>query len=984
MSHNVGHVVSIAPSRTGPDSGAPPVGGAWERVFTPQPAHTGGGPRFVMLHLTNLNLPGSNKVVVNVGYGVDEFSAADGNDVWTRPIDPKVGPITIRYEGSGATGGVTLAEYGSGEPTFTDYPAGQEWLESTTNADVFLHTNPYAEPTYQTWLRCGGTFDWQNVACVSDAVQRDTARAVGMIVSVHGGPGDRHVSTCSGTLIDSNLFLTARHCLTDPNDLEIRSGSVTFDFQTACNGSRPPGYAPTFYKIKRAVAAGAPPTASTTTATDWLLLELEQTPPASIVPRPLRAAAPVVGEPVFTVHHANATVKKTQARTLSSNSVTSVTGFDYGGGASGSALFDAQGRVIGAALSSGGAGPDQCTVGYCPVSSVIDFLTNPPAPPTAFDVMLVIDRSGSMTNLGTSGPGRTKMDEAKEAASLFVQLVESNTGHRMGMVSFSTTASNPVDEGPGSLNQGKKQQLVGPAPFTGGKVGALVAAGATSIGDGLQKAAQALGGNSGNQRAIVLMTDGMQNTPPMVATVEPQLAGTKVAIIGFGSDAQLDGALLTRLAQDHQGMYTRANDGLALKKFYALCFGNIFEAGMLADPESTLDSSTAEAKAMNFEVYDEETITAVVAWDLPQAPLEGVLMAPDGSVVDVTSPTVTVERGATWWFLRVPLPHGGQREGTWALVARRVQQGGGELGAAVDQWPTVRYQASVLADGGPRLVPLPPDRPLYTGDAVTPQVFLQYSRGAAPYGEVVVHVDRPDASLGQLVQQAGLDQPDVGAEVVPAFAATLQRLERNHGGVLPVPRSSTSLELHDDGFHDDGSMERDGVFGQPTDDLLRHEGTYTFHALAQYGEGRRGRREAMWSLTVLPGIDGGRTDVDLQETGNGLGVLLVRPHDRYGNPLGPGRSDLFEVDPLPGTQVTGPITDNGDGSYTAPVTWDPETGPGIWIAQPGRAPVPLTPGGSGAGPTPAGLPHGCLLWLLIALGISALVLAVALLIVVLS
>ena len=43
----------------------------------------------------------------------------------------------------------------------------------------------------------------------------------------------------------------------------------------------------------------------------------------------------------------------------------------------------------------------------------------------------------------------------------------------------------------------------------------------------------------------------------------------------------------------------------------------------------------------------------------------------------------------------------------------------------------------------------------------------------------------------------------------------------------------------------------------------------------------------------------------------------------------------------PGTTVTGPVRDNGDGSYTFPVNWDPSSGdaPGVVVGQPGRPPV---------------------------------------------
>src|SRR5205807_5712718 len=59
------------------------------------------------------------------------------------------------------------------------------------------------------------------------------------------------------------------------------------------------------------------------------------------------------------------------------------------------------------------------------------------------DIAIVFDRSGSMS-LPTAGGG-TRLDAAKSAASLFADLLEDGSSHRLGMVSFSTTASMPAD-----------------------------------------------------------------------------------------------------------------------------------------------------------------------------------------------------------------------------------------------------------------------------------------------------------------------------------------------------------------------------------------------------------------------------------------------------------------------------------------------------------------------------------------------------------
>ncbi len=42
-------------------------------------------------------------------------------------------------------------------------------------------------------------------------------------------------------------------------------------------------------------------------------------------------------------------------------------------------------------------------------------------------------------------PGRSKMEVARDAVSLFVQLVRADAGNRVGLVSFSTATNSPVD-----------------------------------------------------------------------------------------------------------------------------------------------------------------------------------------------------------------------------------------------------------------------------------------------------------------------------------------------------------------------------------------------------------------------------------------------------------------------------------------------------------------------------------------------------------
>ena len=76
---------------------------------------------------------------------------------------------------------------------------------------------------------------------------------------------------------------------------------------------------------------------------------------------------------------------------------------------------------------------------------------------------------------------------------------------------------------------------------------------------------------------------------------------------------------------------------------------------------------------------------------------------------------------------------------------------------------------------------------------------------------------------------------------------------------------------------------------------------------------------------------------------------MIVPRDRFGNHLGPGRGEDLTLGGGPGTTVTGPVQDNGDGSYTVPVAWDPASGgPSIVVTQPDRPAVVLSPPGGAA------------------------------------
>jgi hypothetical protein len=954
--HRLGSIIRLTtPTVIGPGSGATPSpANVWQVTFPRDPQ-----AKFVMLHFDGASLGAADHVEIELGYDTDIYRPSWGPDFWSRPIRGDQ-DVVIRYvRGAGGSGNVRLDKYGRGEGM---KPEGAQAGLDNTNADVFLIDPSYDEPPFFPSVSVTAGHDapsWQPVACVTDnPVIANTARSVGMYIVVDEAPHNpipedgtppMRLSSCTATLIGPDLIITAAHCLF--SDADVKTGSITFDFQTDCDGNRLAGYNPRFHKLKRLVRTGGDdgeggnrrPPGDTRPPLDYSIIQIE-TPGAGLglPPIPLRPkAVPLTtGEPLFIIHHRRGTTKKVSRYPTDSTCIVQgeADGFvqfscsvDFG--SSGSSIFDAAGRIV-ANLSRFDKGQSSF--------AIADDLRTEPPPPRPIDVVLVFDRSGSMSLPGFSGV--PKMVEAKEAASLFVSLLLTGASHRVGLVSFSTNPTNHLGLSP--VTNAVKDTLIGPRPpGTAGIVGGFVADGRTTIGGGLHNAIAMFPapGPATNMRAILLMTDGLENTPPMIDEVESGLADTRLNIIGFGTEASLDGPRLTTLARNHDGIYKRAQEGLTLKQYFALAFGRIFNFGTSLDPFFTLPANIMEGAPVNVSVCGESQLTVVLGWSQTTAILLLELVTPGGSTITSTTPGVIAASGSTWAHLSIQFPFAGERDGTWQV--RAVRPGGG--GEFPPPRPEMRYFLTALAEGGPSFRPLR-QPPVYTGDVVNPQVYLRSPAGHL-HATVAVEIQAPTDGTGNVLTKSGLGSSiDQGGDIINARAATLIQLEKAKGSEL-ITTTSRTVELLDDGEHDDGGMEPDGIFGNPLDDLARFEGNYTFHAIATYGHECVSRREVTWAMYVAVGIDPETTEVNTQivatlPNGTRRVRIMFMPRDRYGNYVGPGRAGSISVGEVPGSRPEGDLVDNGDGSYTQVVLWDPDSGesPGLSLGQPGRSPVAVS------------------------------------------
>ena len=920
----------------------------------------------MILHFVGVTMNAGDTMEVPMGNGdTDVFTAASGPDFWTRPI--KGGIVAIRFvDGGSGTGTAPMTEYGRGEGIVNggiDGGADITAVGGNANGDVFMLDTPYIDPPHFTpggVCPVGGGRHWANADSLPIGVMRDVARSTGILLEISEGK----VSSCSAALIGPDLILTAAHCVGSAT--VIPSGSFTLDYETDAAGNRPVGYNPKFHKLKLLTKIGWP--------LDYAIIQIE-TPPGGLgaPPLPIRADLPAIGEELFLIHHPRGAAKKVSRGPADSGCSVQIIqndkifhGGDLDNGSSGSPLFDLTGRIVGVNDWAGGCPSfdmNGSAVGISAQSAaaiLVNVATAPP-PVADVDVVLVFDRSGSMILPGLGGG--TKIEQARDAAALFIDLLRTDRTHRAALVTFSTTAS--VIQALTPIAGNGKLALIGPPPNrTGGSIGAITPDAMTTIGGGVRVGRQQLVSAAGaNTPAILLLTDGLQNTPPMITDVEAELGNTHLCVIGFGTEGQLNGPLLTRLARDHGGIYTRANEGLALKKFFVLCFGNLFQTGIASDPFYVFPAGSSSMPPIPFSVCDEESITVVLSWKNSSENLTLNVITPGGSTLTGVTPGVFTSSGGTWVYFRLELPLNGEREGSWQVRVSRAD-GKGELVAPP---PAEPFFVTVTAVGGPVMRPVTQRRHYYTGDVINPQVVLRYPDGyQVDNASVTVDVESPTNGTGNVLTGTGLgDATIVDGDQVDARSSTLILAEQAQGGAL-IGTATNTYPLFDDGVRDgDDALEPNGVFGNPLADILRYEGHYTFHARSTYGQGCVGMREAVWSTYVSVGIDPHATKIEVVSTadaGGGGKQVTVRltPHDRYGNPLGPGRGDQFSVSGTTGTAPNAPARDRGDGSYDLGALWDPDVAPrpGVIITQPDRPPVTIMPPAAPTLPKP-----GCPMWL---------------------
>jgi hypothetical protein len=329
------------------------------------------------------------------------------------------------------------------------------------------------------------------------------------------------------------------------------------------------------------------------------------------------------------------------------------------------------GNIAAAGGTGGCPGPDMGCKNYSPndpifyrYHHIFDDIQDAWATYQPTDIAIVFDRSGSMSLPVTGGGDR--LDAAKTAADLFANLLETGSSHKLGMVSFSTSASNPPDM--------PLTDVAGAPAALSAALASVVPSGSTSIGDGLEKAQALIASGSEARKAILLLTDGMENTAPFISNAESVLPdSTHICSIGLGMPGTLDGPKLQDLSEAYGGIYMSTTTSLELKKFFVFCFANLFDTFVGEDPINTLPASQLVSAPTVHGSSQDQKIVFVLGWTHPmsQGTLQLAITTPSGNVVNLNDADIESKFGPTWQIVRIKLPYNGEQDGNWTARAIR-------------------------------------------------------------------------------------------------------------------------------------------------------------------------------------------------------------------------------------------------------------------------------------------------------------------------
>jgi len=365
--------------------------------------------------------------------------------------------------------------------------------------------------------------------------------------------------------------------------------------------------------------------------------------------------------------------------------------------------------------------------------------------------MLVLDQSGSMGWLAGVDATTKRIDVLHTAAANFVQLVQANNG--VGMVSFDQAAYPGVAVNAFTANPNDPNRV---AVVTA--INNLQPQGATSIGNGVELGRNTLPVAGFTDKAIIVFTDGLENTSHFIADVMGSIDARTFAI-GLGTAQQVSAGALNQLTSQTGGYVlltgplnpNQLDDQFRLQKYFLQVLAGVTNTSVVTDPNGILQPGTTVRIPFQLAETDIDA-TAILLVDRPGVSYQ--IQTPAG---DLMTPASAPGLGAVfgtgtnmaYYRFTLPLALGANpaRAGTWYAVLE-ARGGDRALNEAVAARGTgVRYSFTAQSFTNLRMDARLSQNSLAPGATVTISAGLtEYGIPLANRATVVAYVELPDKS----------------------------------------------------------------------------------------------------------------------------------------------------------------------------------------------------------------------------------------------
>lgn len=523
-----------------------------------------------------------------------------------------------------------------------------------------------------------------------------------------------------------------------------------------------------------------------------------------------------------------------------------------------------------------------------------------------FDVVFVLDKSGSMADNppGASVPP-SKADILKSAVQGFVsqwEQIDAQCGgctsdyspDRIGLVFFDSTAANqtlPGADPPANFFLQRGGSNAWDAVVN--QANTLTPGSSTSIGAGINSAMQQWKNDPKNDLSLVVVTDGMQNTAPLITPTGSGFLGlTPVAgfqqelrkrfvpiqTVAFGQPAQVDEDLLRNISLETAGnSYLTVTATTLFTSFgqllVALLKGNT--VSLATNRERTYTGQVPTPPVPVVLDHSAQRVVYSVQWAPPLVnALDLDVFAPGSSTPAAPTSTKKTPQASIQSFDMINRPIG-----NWGVSVKRGSKGIEAVPYSLNVFISERhldYQFTLS------------NLHAAAGDTLGIQVVVDWDGKpltGLPDGSISVRIQAPPQALGTILHQERRPVPS-GNTITPAgdiLTPVDAKIATFKGMSLLeriTPRDVITIPLKDMGK---------GVYAGTFSDT-KVPGTYVFNAVLDWNNERNGHvhREERLEENLKVKADPIRSTIDLTSPSAGTFIAKVTPVDRFGNFIGPG------------------------------------------------------------------------------------------------